>query len=688
MSLNGGSLYLTNATGTNLSFNNATTISASTANHQRRDGAANTAGDTFTLGALTIGGPATPTITIAGGANVNSGTASVTFGAVTLSNSPTFNITNPTAGGVTLLTLGSITNGAGTITLTGNGNFVQTGALGGGAGGLTIGPSFTGTATLNQTNAYTGATTLNSGTLVARDNLAGCSEPAVSTLTLAGGVLKLSTSTNGSQNFGRNTTVSGNVQITSDVDNSGTAATFTFGTLAIAGQTLTIAGGTNVTNGTAGVTFGNVTLSGSPTFTVNNPTGGGSTLLTLGAISGAGNNLLVNGAGNVNVSGAITTGAGTVTMSGTGTWTMSGANTYTGVTTVNSGTLKANVASVAGVSGAFGNNSAVVMGASGGTLDISSANTQIGSLTGGGATGGVSLGSNTLSIGGDNTSPAAYSGVISGNSGAGNVTKIGTGTLILTGANTFGGTLTIANGTLSEATVNNASANGPLGNSNNGVQMGSSGLTGTFEYTGNTASTTKTFTPVTSATGVFQIDNAGQTLTLSNPLGGTNSSVTINKTGPGTLDLAGGGSSFAGTVNVNVPECCNSAPRIPITILIAVFSATSNLGMSFSTSTTTAQFSSSSAGHRAILIKQFSASMSSGTGSGNPQYTWTINAGGSMTSSGGFINMIGGFALDLNGGTLTTNNGADANNQSYYLKTAVNVTGTVASSISAGGNDE
>ena len=40
----------------------------------------------------------------------------------------------------------------------------------------------------------------------------------------------------------------------------------------------------------------------------------------------------------------------------------------------------------------------------------------------------MTLGTATLTVGGDNTSPAAYAGAISGSGG---VTKIGTGTLAL-----------------------------------------------------------------------------------------------------------------------------------------------------------------------------------------------------------------------------------------------------------------
>src|SRR5207245_6206552 len=165
-------------------------------------------------------------------------------------------------------------------------------------------------------------------------------------------------------------------------------------------------------------------------------------------ITGSGFGLTLDGASAASsIASIIGTGAGTVSKSGTGTWTLSGANTYTGATTVNDGTLKAGVASVANVSGAFGNNSAVTMAnVASAVLNITGFNTQIGSLTGGGATGGnVTLGAATLTVGGDNTSPAAYAGVISG---TGALTKIGTGTQTLSGANTYSGATSVTGGTL------------------------------------------------------------------------------------------------------------------------------------------------------------------------------------------------------------------------------------------------
>ncbi len=142
-------------------------------------------------------------------------------------------------------------------------------------------------------------------------------------------------------------------------------------------------------------------------------------------------------------------GSTAFTKVGTGTLTLSGANTYTGTTTINGGVLAAGVVSVGGTSGAFGNNSAVTLANTAGvSLNITGFNTQIGSITGGGTTGGsITLGSATLTVGGNNTSPAAYSGAITG-TGGNSLVKIGTGTLTLNGSNSSISGINVNAGTL------------------------------------------------------------------------------------------------------------------------------------------------------------------------------------------------------------------------------------------------
>ena len=185
---------------------------------------------------------------------------------------------------------------------------------------------------------------------------------------------------------------------------------------------------------------------------------------------------------NATLSGAIS-GPGGLSKIGAGTLTLSGQSTYTGATGVNAGTLQA------GAVNAFSPFSAFTV-ASGATLNLASFNQTIGSLAG---AGGVTLGSATLTTGNDNTS-TTFSGVISG---AGGLTKIGNGILMLTGANTFtGGTTTsiaadlVVNGSLaSGVTVNGGvlSGNGSFGglNVSGGGIIAPGNSIGTMNVAGN-----------------------------------------------------------------------------------------------------------------------------------------------------------------------------------------------------------
>lgn len=96
----------------------------------------------------------------------------------------------------------------------------------------------------------------------------------------------------------------------------------------------------------------------------------------------------------------ILSGTGAVELTGFGTLILSGANTYTGGTTISAGTL-----ALSGGSALADTAAVTLANAAGATLALSSDET-IGSLASGGPAGGnVTLGSTTLTTGGDNTPP-------------------------------------------------------------------------------------------------------------------------------------------------------------------------------------------------------------------------------------------------------------------------------------------
>jgi autotransporter-associated beta strand repeat len=129
-------------------------------------------------------------------------------------------------------------------------------------------------------------------------------------------------------------------------------------------------------------------------------------------------------------------GTGSLQQIGSGTLILTGTNTYSGITTVNSGTMQS------GAEGALSPNSAIVLANSGtAMLDLASHNTTIGGLSGGGTSGGnIALGSATLTV----KSGGIYSGRISGTGGV----TVASGSLTLNGVNSYSGVTQVAAGTL------------------------------------------------------------------------------------------------------------------------------------------------------------------------------------------------------------------------------------------------
>lgn len=156
---------------------------------------------------------------------------------------------------------------------------------------------------------------------------------------------------------------------------------------------------------------------------------------------------------------------------GPGWLTLEGSNTFTGTITVNGGGL------YGCGSAAFGNNAAVVVSDVAGVwLDLDG-DFRIGSLTGGGASGGdITLWSDSLTIGGNNSSPAPYSGRIYPGCGGGRLIKIGSGTLTLAGDNYYDSSTVINGGVLK---IN------PTGAINSTSDVAIAG--GTFDYSSTTA---------------------------------------------------------------------------------------------------------------------------------------------------------------------------------------------------------
>ena len=297
--------------------------------------------------------------------------------------------------------------------------------------------------------------------------------------------------------------------------------------------------------------------------------------------------------------------------------------------------------------------------------------------------GTLNLNSNALAI--DGTGNTTISGVISN---AGALTKAGTGTLTLSNtANSYTGQLTVQAGILKIDTINNASANGELGNSALSVILGATGSqTGTLEYTGATASSTKKFTMASGGTGAFQIDSSGTSLTLSGVIDGSGS---LLKTGLGTLILTGintysGGSTIsAGTLVVNSDASLGASSGA-----LTINAGTLEVSTGFSTSRNVTLGDSASTFQIDTSQTYTETGVISGTGTLNKTGLGTMVLGAN-TYNGGTAVTAGTLKLGASGtfgstsGALTVNAGTvDLNGQNATVGALSGIGGTILNNSS------
>ncbi len=243
---------------------------------------------------------------------------------------------------------------------------------------LTVSKSGGGTWTLSGTNAYSGATTVTGGTLATTSAVQGFGTN-LSGISIGGsGTLKLVNDssvsfTNGTSAYHINNSASAatiNVdRVTGTGTNKLTVGNLTTSSTAVTWQ-LNFAGANGVGLNASTLTTPTA-AAGSHTINNNIADGG---ILTLAGVTGGGTGaaatLIVTGTANTTVSGAITQVATNqaLTKNGAGTLLLNGTNTYTGLTSVNAGTL--------GGTGTIAGNVTVASagslapGASAGTLSI------------------------------------------------------------------------------------------------------------------------------------------------------------------------------------------------------------------------------------------------------------------------------------------------------------------------------
>ncbi len=502
-------------------------------------------------GILTLGGANTyaGNTTIAGGTlRLGTGTAIPNASAVILTGGATtldLNGNSETIGSLASAQASSVLSlGAGTLTTGGNNASTLFDGTITGTGALT--KTGSGTFTVTGNNSYTGATTVSTGTLNIRNNNAlGTTAGTTTVADLAA------------------LEIQGDITSAEPINFRGTGVS---------------------NNGAIRNISGNNTLSGALTIsnTTTNTIQSDSGLLTLtGAIasSGGSRNLVLEGAGNititntVNVNGSGTTG--TITKNDSGYVTLGGANTYGGATTINAGTLEIQNGSALGT--AAGTTTTVTTGA---TLAISggitSAEPLVLNSTGVGGNGAIRnlSGTNTLSgtislntasyIGVETGSTLRSTGIISQAGGAKDLTKVGSGTLILSGTNTYTGTTAVNAGILeitnaaslgtgagvtTVATGSTLRVNGSALNVAEVVTLAGSGVSNLGALQSSGGSNTWSGNLTMTADSAIGVDGAANTLFATGTLASSGGAFNLTKVGNGTLTLSGT-NTYTGTTTV------------------------------------------------------------------------------------------------------------------------------------------
>ena len=503
-------------------------------------------------GTLTLTG----TSTYGGATNINAGV--LAGGALnSLSPSSAFVIANLATLDISLAdqTIGSLAGVAGATvnlgphTLTTGGNNTSTNYAGVITGSGILTKVGTGTLTLSGTSSYTGATNINAGVLAggALNSLSPSSAFVIANLATLD--ISLADQTIGSLagvagatvNLGPHILTTGgnntSTSYTGLITGSGILTKVGTGTLTLSG-TSSYTGATNIN---AGVLAGGAlnSLSPSSAFVIANLATldislADQTIGSLAGVAGAtvnlGPHILTTGGNNTSTSYAgLITGSGILTKVGTGTLTLSGTSSYTGATNINAGVLAGGALNSLSPSSAF-----VIANLA--TLDISLADQTIGSLAGvAGAT--VNLGPHILTTGGNNTS-TSYTGLITG---SGILTKVGTGTLTLSGTSSYTGATNINAGVLAGSALNSLSPSSAFVIANLATldisladqTIGSlAGVAGATVNLGPHILTTGGNNTSTSYTGLI-----------------TGSGI-LTKVGTGTLTLSGT-SSYTGATNIN-----------------------------------------------------------------------------------------------------------------------------------------
>jgi autotransporter-associated beta strand protein len=460
-------------------------------------------------GASNIGNAASAVVL---GDGSNTGVLSYTGSAATYVRGFTVNagggtLTNTTVNLLTVSTAGITNGGVLTFSNTSSGNTSVSSVISS-TGSVLVNNSGSGITVLSGSNSYTGTTTISAGTL----QLGATGDATNTPLGTTGGTTIVS---------------SGGC-----LDLAG----YTLGTA----EAITISGTGVSSSGAVMNSGGSCTYSGLVTLGANASILGGSGTIALsnvGTISGATYTLTLGGAQGGSIASIIGTTSGGITKQDAGTWTLTGANTFTGAVAVNAGVLNLQNNTAAGTTAGG------VTVASGAALELQ---------------GGITVGAEALSLNNDGVSSAGSLRNISGSNIWGGAITLSTNAVRI---NSDAGTLTlsstITNGAI-DLTIGGAGdivASGVIGNGAGALTKDGAGqltLGATNTYSGITTLTAGTLLLGAAQTSLTNnivltagtLNAAGYAITSSGSW--TNNGSTFTH-GNNTVTLTGTGKTIGGS---------------------------------------------------------------------------------------------------------------------------------------------